>query len=118
MSQPRLLGQKPTAAVENTGVEGFTIADQATSRKPSNSLEGAVVTTDFDLMFPVLSAALANIEALTDYDDVRLKLKFADDLVLSQGTRSFFKENMGRVIDAVDQELTYILGQFWTDLKT
>ena len=54
---------------------------------------------------------------MSNYDEVRISLKFADDRTLREGTRSFFKQNMSRVLQQVDAELTSVLGVFWTNLK-
>ena len=74
-------------------------------------------TTNFSLRFPVLNDTISKIEQLTDFEEVKLKLKFADDLSLSAGTRTFFKNNVKRVLEAVDAELTAVLGAFWTNLR-
>ena len=54
---------------------------------------------------------------MSDYDEVRIRLKFADDNALSEGTRAYYKENMSRVLEQVDTELTSVLGAYWTNLK-
>ena len=61
---------------------------------------------------------MTEIEKLTDFEAVKLRLKFASDHELSTGTRSFFKTNMLNVMTAVDSELTSVLGANWTTLKT
>ena len=60
---------------------------------------------------------MRNIEKLTDLDSVKLNLKFATDDELSIGTRSFYKNEMAKVMAAVDAELTSVLGDHWTTLK-
>lgn len=64
-----------------------------------------------------MSDTLSKIEDLTDFEEVKLRLKFADDLTLSAGTRSFFKVNMRLVLETIDVELTAVLGPYWTNLR-
>ena len=64
-----------------------------------------------------MARAILNIASLTDFEQVRISLKFADDITLSQGIRSFFKVNMVRALDEVDIELTSVIGAYWTNFK-
>lgn len=71
----------------------------------------------FDSWLPILSQTLLRIEEMTNYKEYELKLKFATDDELAIGTRKFFKTQMAPVMDAVDSELTSVLGPFWTKMR-
>ena len=78
----------------------------------------ATASTTFEDNFPTLTTTVGKLEEITDYENVKLNLKFASDEELSNGTRSFFTKQMGSVIETIDDELTAVLGDSWTNLKS
>ena len=114
ISQPENLEAGKSALAE--AAVTHALADESNGPISTISKEDASII-EFNLRFPVLTEAIENIDSLTNFEEVRIRLKFADDLTLSQGTRSFFKENMASVIQKVDSELTNTLGSYWTTLK-
>ena len=56
------------------------------------------------------------LEELTDYEDVKLQLKFASDEEMSIGTRAFFKTKMSVILAIVSAELHAALGDYWATL--
>ena len=75
-------------------------------------------TIDFDKHFPKLMESLGNLEKLTDFQGIKLSLKFASDEELSHGTRSFYNSKMAPFLEAIDSEVTSVLGDFWTNMKS
>ena len=69
------------------------------------------------MAFPSLIKSIADFEKFTDFEEERSALKFATDEELSIGTRAFYRNKMAPVVEAIDTELTKVLGEFWVDLK-
>jgi len=61
---------------------------------------------------------MSKVEEMTEFNEIKLQLKFATDDELSDGTRHYFTKNMKGVMLAIDEELTAKLGSYWTNFKS
>ena len=80
-------------------------------------MQKQTVSVEFDTNFPILTDILTKIEGMTEFNEIKLQLKFATDDELSDGTRQYFTKNMKSVMLAIDEELTTKLCGYWCDFK-
>ena len=76
----------------------------------------AVTSNEFDKRFPILMQELEKLGLTTGLWDIRKQIMFLEDDAADELIDQFYKVKMLNILEAINVEVTSVIGQAWSIL--